>query len=186
MAPDDPLFAIRVVSEGPGFWTQALPVIIAFAVVALGAVCTYLVNVKIEQKREARETRQLAHSIVAEVRAGRMMMTFIRDHSVGDLADREDTLRFVQMPSVPMPITTEAAKRAGRFVSPVAQAIATQLVVMASFKQYTETTRNMQNAGVLTLDRYRIRAELAQPLAHLVADHALVLEERITENYPLA
>ena len=179
MASTDALFSVRVLADAPSPWAQAAPVI----TVVLGAILAFLGNKLLDYLKDRRETRQLAFSIATEVRAGRMVMAFLQAHGLGDEAAREDTIRFVKMPDAIMPITTEAAKRVGRFPGPVALAIASQLTVMSTFKQQIETTRNMQDAGVLDDEKFKVRSALVTPLARLLAQHAGYLEDRIVEHY---
>ena len=183
MAPTDPLFAVRVVSDGPGIVALVLPSLFAIGAVALGSWRSYVYAARIDRERDERETRQLIHSVVAEVRAGLDLVQLLSTQEGVDQQYRDDTMRFIQMPVTPLPITSEAAKRVGRFATPVAVSIARQLVLMAAMKQNAEIVRNMHTGGVLTDEKLRKRMVLGAPLAKAMLDNAGELERRVIEFY---
>jgi len=148
-----------------------------------GGAVSFIASARTDARKEQDETRQLAMSVVAEMQAGLRLMRFLKDQAIGDAATQEDTMRYIQMPTAPLPISSEAAKRVGRFVTPVATAIANQLVIMNALKQHAETTRNMQIAGVLSDEKFQIRLKLMQPIALQVAEGASELERRVLEHY---
>lgn len=182
---NDPLFAVRLVSDSPSWWAYAWQGITPLLGVGVGGWVTYIATVGAEKRREKVETYQLALSVAAEVKAGRLaFQVHSMTAAASGLQYAFDTLRYSRMPSDYLPISREAAKRAGRFVVPVAEELARYLLWMAGLKQAQEAIRRMHLEDVLTDVKLQERIASMVPMIKELLASAERLENLISQYYP--
>lgn len=183
----DPLFAVRVLSDGPDILTIVLSVVtplIGLLGVYLGARQTYRATREAERERFDEETRHLAKSIAAEVRAGQYMVRMsIEIASEQGLEFNLDTLTYSEPPANGAPIMTAAAAKVGRFPAEIAERIAQMLILMAHIRQATLAMGAMAKAGVLTQEKKEQRTHAMGPVAKEFLSCAAELQRLIEIEY---
>jgi hypothetical protein len=164
----DPLFAVRVLSDGPDILTVVVGTVtplIGLLGVYLGARQTYRATRAAERERFNDETRHLALSIAAEVQAGRWMVDVsIKIAASHDLEFNLDTLTYSEPPANGAPIMTAAAASVGRFPPDIAARIAKMLILLANLRQATLAIGAMARAGALTKEKKEQRTLALTPV----------------------
>ncbi|PTR32481.1 hypothetical protein C8J98_10534 [Luteibacter sp. OK325] len=152
--------------------------------VLVGGVVTYLVNTRNDRRKDLEETRRLALSVGAEVRAGLHALDLsIKMNEAITSEDRLEFMRYMELPPDYAPITREAAKTVGRFPTPVAEQIAQYLILMANFKQQADAWRRMHADGVLTDKKFSTRIASMTPLMDALRARANELPDTIDRYY---
>jgi hypothetical protein len=186
----DPLFAVRVVADGPDILTLILGAVaplIGLLGVYIGARQTYRASREAERERFDEETRHLAISIAAEVRAGQAMVRMsIEIASAQDLEFNLDTLTYSEPPANGAPIMTAAAAKVGRFPTGIAERIAQMLILMAHMRQSALAMGAMARAGVLTQAKREQRTVSMGPIAQEFLACAAELVRLIDNEYGTA
>lgn len=180
----EPALAVRVVSDGPDWAAVLIPVAASLVGVWLGGWVTLRGSRKAERERFAEETKHLARSIAAEIRAGLAMLDRMEGIMKSrDQAFRLDTLKYTDVPENPMPITRAASEKVGRFTPRVAIGIATLLVRMSNMRQAAMTMRAMHAANDLPEAKLHERIQVTAPLAKDVKDAGRDLAKAIDDDY---
>lgn len=180
----DALFAVRVVSDGPDWAAVLIPVAASLAGVWLGGWATQRATRSAERDRFADETRHLARSVAAEIRAGLAMLRRMEELMEGrDQQFRLDTLKYTEVPDDPLPITRAASEKVGRFTPRVATGMVTLLVRMANMRQAAMTMRSMHLANDLHDAKLLERVEVTGPLAMDVKEAGRDLAQAIDDDY---
>lgn len=161
-----------------------MPMIQALGGVLVGGIVTYLVTAKNDRRKDAEDTRRLALSVGAEVRAALHALDLsIRMNEGISQEDRLENMRYIELPPDYAPITREASKTVGRFPTPVAEQIAQYLILMANFKQQVDAWRRMHVDGVLTDEKFSTRIVSIAPLLDALRTRANELPATIDRYY---
>lgn len=162
-------------------WT---PMIQSLGGVLVGGIVTYLVTAQNDRRKDAEDTRRLALSVGAEVRAALDALDLSIKMNEGISAeDRLENMRYIELPPDYAPITREASKTVGRFPAPVAEQIAQYLILMANFKQQVDGWRRMHIDGVLTDEKFSARIVSLGPLIDALRTRAKELPATIDRHY---
>jgi hypothetical protein len=161
-----------------------MPMIQSLGGVLIGGFVTYLVNARNDRRKDSEETRRIALSVAAEVKAGLEAFALAVEISGDmDLADRIESLRYTELRDDYPPITREAARTVGRFPTSMAQLIARYLVLLSNFKQHVDSWRRMHDAGILPDEKLIKRMNDLGPLVRALHSCAMELAIDIDKHY---
>jgi hypothetical protein len=164
--------------------TAWMPTIQALGGVLVGGFVTYLVSAQNDRRKDAEDTRRLALSVGAEVRAALHALDLSIKMNEGiSQEDRLENMRYIELPPDYAPITREASKTVGRFPTQVAEQIAQYLILMANFKQQVDGWRRMHADGVLTDEKFATRIVSVAPLIDALRTRANELPATIDRYY---
>ncbi|PMQ04147.1 hypothetical protein DyAD56_15780 [Dyella sp. AD56] len=187
MAPGDALFAVRVISDGPGWIAQTWTALSPLLCVGAGSALTWWFTVGAEGKRKREEAYVLARSLAAELRAGQVVVQIHKafyEAPDTEPGTRADTMRFGMTYDKALPVARAAAAKAGQFVTPVAEELAKFLLLSQNVTQLQEIIARMREAGALSDEKLVARSKLQAIIGATMIDCGRHLADLLDQHYP--
>ncbi|WP_426269128.1 hypothetical protein ACN9MB_12950 [Dyella kyungheensis] len=188
MAPNDALFAVRVLHDSPGIVATLWSIAQTLIGVVAGGFITYFVTRGAERRTAQRDTHVLARSLAAELRASKHILEMQLQFAAEAGQDAAiDTVRYGQVNKAAHPVVRAAAASAGQFAEPIGEVVTKFAFLLVNLAQQQQIITELRKAGILTEEKLQLRLNvLFIPLVKDAVATRDILLELLDTHYQAA